>query len=89
MHVLNDIFPTKEDPRPPIVGGMLLLGEWPLPLDAVVTCPTTRSPMDDIATMRRVMIIPVATCLSFGLTGIEGRGLRGKNHGMILLHSRV
>jgi hypothetical protein len=72
MHVLRDIFPRKEDPRPPVVGGMLLLGEWPLSLDAVATCLATRSPVDDAATTRRVVIIPVAMCLSCGLTGIEG-----------------
>jgi hypothetical protein len=88
MHVLRDIFPGKEDPRPPVVGGVLLLGEWPLSLDAVATCPATCSPMNDVATMCRVVIIPVVTCLSCGLTGIEGRGLGGVNHDMILLRSR-
>jgi hypothetical protein len=88
MHVLSDIFPGKEDLRPPVVGGLLLLGEWPLSLDVVATCPATRSLVDDTAMTRRVMIIPVATCLSFGLTSIEGRGLGGVNHGVILLHLR-
>jgi hypothetical protein len=78
----------KEDPRPPVVGGVSLLEEWLLSFEAVATCPATRSPVDDAATMRRVVIIPVETCLSFGLTGIEGRGLEGMNHGVILLRSR-
>jgi hypothetical protein len=88
MHVLHDIFPRKENPRPPVVSGVSLLEEWLLSFDAVATCPVIRSPVDDAATTRRVMIIPVATCLSFGLTGVEGRGLGGMNHGMILLRSR-
>jgi hypothetical protein len=88
MYVLQDIFPGKKDPRPLVVGGVLLLEEWLLSFDAVVTCPATRSRVDDVATTRRVVIIPVATCLSFGLTGIEGRGLGGVNHGVILLRSR-
>jgi hypothetical protein len=37
------------------------LEEWPLSFDAVVMCPNIRGPMDDAATTRRVMIIPVAT----------------------------
>jgi hypothetical protein len=41
--------------------------------DAVVTCLVIRGSMDVAATMRRVVTIPVATCLSFGLTGVEGR----------------
>jgi hypothetical protein len=88
MHVLRDIFPRKEDPRPPVVGGISLLEEWLLSFDDVATCPVIRSPVDDAATMRRVVIIPVVTCLSFGLTGVEGRCLRGVNHGVILLRSR-
>jgi hypothetical protein len=88
MHVLRDIFPGKEDLRPPVVGGVLLLEEWLLSFGAVATCPAIRSPVDDAATTRRVVIIPVATCLSFGLTGVEGRGLGGANHGVILLRSR-
>jgi hypothetical protein len=48
----------------PVVGGMLLLEEWPLPFDAVATCPDIRGPMDDAATMHRVMTVPVAMCLS-------------------------
>jgi hypothetical protein len=88
MHVLCDIFPGKEDPRPPVVGGVLLLEEWLLSFDVVETCPAIRSPVDDAATTRRVVIIPVATCLSFGLTGVESRGLEGVNHGVILLRSR-
>jgi hypothetical protein len=31
---------------------------------AVATCPDIRDPRDDAAMARRVMIIPVATCLS-------------------------
>jgi hypothetical protein len=88
MHALRAIFPGKEDPRPPVVGGVLLLEEWLLSFDAIATCPAIRSPVDDAATTRRVVIIPVATCLSFGLTGVEGRCLRGVNHGVILLRSR-
>jgi hypothetical protein len=65
-------FSGKEDPRPPIVVGVLLLEEWLLSFDAVATCPATRSPVDDAATMRRVVIIPMATCMSCGLTGVEG-----------------
>jgi hypothetical protein len=64
------------------------LEEWPLSFDAVATCPDARDSVDDAATMRRVMIIPVATCLSCGLTGIEGRGLGGVNHGVISLRLR-
>jgi hypothetical protein len=63
MHVLRDIFPRKEDLRPPVVGGISLLEEWLLSFDAVATCPVIRSPVDDAATTRRVMTIPVATCL--------------------------
>jgi hypothetical protein len=88
MHVLRDIFSRKEDLRSPVVGGVSLLGEWLLFFDAAATCPVIRSPVDDAATTRRVMIIPVATCLSFGLTSVEGRGLGDVNHGVILLRSR-
>jgi hypothetical protein len=88
MHVLRDIFPKKKDPRPPVVGGVLLLEEWLLSFDAVATCLATRSSVDNTGTTRRVMIIPVATCLSCGLTGVEGRGLESVDHGMILLRSR-
>jgi hypothetical protein len=70
--VLRDIFPGKEDLRPPIVGGVSLLGEWLLSFDAAATCPVIRSPVDDTTMMHRVMIIPVATCLSFGLIRVEG-----------------
>jgi hypothetical protein len=88
MHVLRDIFPRKEDPRPHVVGGVSLLEEWLPSFDAIATCPVICSPVDDAAMTRRVVIIPVPTCLSFGLTGVEGRGLRVMNHGVILLHSR-
>jgi hypothetical protein len=88
MHALRAIFPEKEDLRPPVVGGILLLEEWLLSFDAIATCPAIRSPVDDVATTCRVMIILVATCLSFGLTSVEGRGLRGVNHDVILLRSR-
>jgi hypothetical protein len=71
-----------------VVGSVLLLEEWLLSLDAIATCPVIRSPVDDAATTRRVVIIPVATCMSFGFTGVEGRGLGGMNHGVILLRSR-
>jgi hypothetical protein len=76
------------DPRPPVVVGISLLEEWPLSFDAVATCPAIRSPVDDAATTRRVMIISMAMCLSFGLTGVEGRGLGSVNHNVILLRSR-
>jgi hypothetical protein len=56
--------------------------------DAVATCPAIRSPVDDAAMTCRVVMVPVATCLSFGLTGVEGRGLGGVNHGVISLRSR-
>jgi hypothetical protein len=56
-----------------------LLEEWLLFFDAVATCPAIRSPVDDAATTRRVVMISVAMCLSFGLTGIEGQGLRSVN----------
>jgi hypothetical protein len=88
MHVLRAIFPKKEDPRPHVVGGVLLLKEWLLSFNAVATCLAIRSHVDDATTTRRVMIILVATCMSFGLTGVEGRGLGGVNHGVILLCSR-
>jgi hypothetical protein len=48
----------------PVVGGVLLLEEWPLSFDAVATCPDIRGPVDDATMTRRVMIIPVATYLS-------------------------
>jgi hypothetical protein len=60
MHVLRDVFLGKEDPRPPVVGSVLLLGEWLLSFDAVAMCPVIRGPVDDAATMHRVVIIPVA-----------------------------
>jgi hypothetical protein len=88
MHALRDTFSEKKDPRPPVVGGVLLLEEWLLSFDAVATYPATRSPVDDAAMTRRVINIPVATCLSCGLTGVEGRGLGSIDHGMILLRSR-
>jgi hypothetical protein len=49
------------------------LEEWPLSFDVIATCPDIRGSVDDAATTRRVVIIPVATCLSCGLTGVEGR----------------
>jgi hypothetical protein len=88
MHVLRDIFPGEKDLRLPVVSGVLLLEEWLLSFGVVATCPAIRSPVDDAATTHRVVIIPIVTCPSFGLTGIEGRGLGGVNHGVILLHSR-
>jgi hypothetical protein len=57
-------FPGKEDPMSPEVGGVSLLEEWLLSFDAVATCPVIRSLVDDAATMRRVVSIPVVTCLS-------------------------
>jgi hypothetical protein len=48
----------------PVVGGVPLLVEWLLSFDAVATCPDIRGPIDDAATMRRVMIIPMVTRLS-------------------------
>jgi hypothetical protein len=64
MHTLHDIFPWKEDLWSPVVGGVPLLEEWLLSFDAVATCPVVRGPMDDAATTHRVVIIPMATCLS-------------------------
>jgi hypothetical protein len=64
IHALRDVFPGKEDPRSPVVGGVALLGEWLLSFDAVATCPVIRSPVDNAATTHRVVIIPVVTCLS-------------------------
>jgi hypothetical protein len=64
------------------------LEECPLSFAAVATCPDVRGSVDDAATTRRVVIIPVATCPSCGLTGVEGRGLGGVNHGVISLCSR-
>jgi hypothetical protein len=57
MYVRRDIFPGKGGPRPPVVGGVLLLEEWLLSFDVVATCPATCNPVDDAATSRRVMII--------------------------------
>jgi hypothetical protein len=48
----------------PVVGGIPLLEEWPLSFDDIATCPDIRDPVDDAATTHRVMIIPVAMCLS-------------------------
>jgi hypothetical protein len=72
----------------PVAGDVPLLEERPLSFDVVATCLDIRGSVDVTATTRRVMIIPMATCLSFGLTGVEGRGLGGVNHGVILLCSR-
>jgi hypothetical protein len=66
-----------------VVGGVPLLEEWPLPFDAVATCPDIRGPVDDAATTGGVMIIPMA-----GLTGVESRGLGGVNHDVISSRSR-
>jgi hypothetical protein len=63
MHALRDVFLGKEDMRPPVVGGVLLLEEWLLSFDAIATCPVIRGPVDDATTKHRVMIIPVATRL--------------------------
>jgi hypothetical protein len=72
----------------PVVSDVPLLEEWLLSFDVVATCPAIRSLVDDATTTRRVMMVLVTTCMSFGLTGVEGRGLGGMNHGMILLRSR-
>jgi hypothetical protein len=91
MHVLCDIFLGKKIRglrSCPVVGDVPLLEKRPLSFDAVATCLDICGSMDVAATTRRVMIIPVVTCLSFGLTGVEGRGLGGVNHGVILLRSR-
>jgi hypothetical protein len=48
----------------PVVGGVSLLEEWPLSFDAVVLCSDIRSPVDDAATMCRIMNITVVTCPS-------------------------
>jgi hypothetical protein len=61
-----------------VVGGVPLLEEWPLSFDAVATCPGMRGSVDDTATTRRVVIIPVATCLSFGFDLL--RGSRPQSH---------
>jgi hypothetical protein len=44
-----------------VVGGVSLLEEWLLSFDAVATCPDICGPVDNTATMHRVMIIPMAT----------------------------
>jgi hypothetical protein len=59
MHALCDVFHGKDDLRPPVVGGVLLLEEWLLSFDAVVTCPIICGPVDDAATTHKVVIIPV------------------------------
>jgi hypothetical protein len=64
MYALRDVFPAKEDPRSPVVGGVPLLEEWLLSFDAVATCPVVCGPVDDAATTHRDVIIPVATRLS-------------------------
>jgi hypothetical protein len=61
-----------------VVGGVPLLEEWPLSFDVVATCPGMRGSVDDVATTRRAMIIPMATCLSFGFDLL--RGLRPHRH---------
>jgi hypothetical protein len=91
MHVLRDIFLRRKIRglhSCPVVSDVPLLEERPLSFDAVATCLDIRGSVDVAATTRRVVIILVATCLSFGLTGVEGRGLGGVNHGVILLRSR-
>jgi hypothetical protein len=67
MHVLRDIFPRKEDRGLHsclVVGDMPLLEERPLSFDAIATCLDIRGSVDVAATKRRVVTIPVATCLS-------------------------
>jgi hypothetical protein len=64
MHTPGDVFPGKEDPRSPVVGGIPLLEEWLLSFDVVATCPVVHDPVDDAATTHRIVIIPVATYLS-------------------------
>jgi hypothetical protein len=64
MHALRDVFLGKDDPRSPVVGGAPLLEEWLLSFDAVATCPVIRSLVDNTATTHKVVIIPMATCLS-------------------------
>jgi hypothetical protein len=78
MHALRDVFPGKEDPRSPVVSGVPLLGEWLLSFDVVATCPVIRSPVDDATTTHRVMIIPVAMCLSLQFDW--RRGPRPRRH---------
>jgi hypothetical protein len=66
MHALRDIFSRRKIRglnSCPVVGGVPLLEEWSLSFDAVATCPDMRDSMDDVATTRRVVIIPVTTCL--------------------------
>jgi hypothetical protein len=63
MYVLCDIFPGKEDlmpPLSPVVGDVPLLEEWLLSFDVVAMCPAIRSPMDDAATTRTVVMVLVA-----------------------------
>jgi hypothetical protein len=88
IHALRDVFPGKEDPRSPVVGGVALLGEWLLSFDAVVTCPVIRSPVDNAATTHRVVIIPVVTCLSLRFDWRRGPRLGGVNHNVISPRSR-
>jgi hypothetical protein len=45
MHALHDVFLGKEDLRPPVVGGVLLLEEWLLSFDVVATCLVIRGPV--------------------------------------------
>jgi hypothetical protein len=45
MHALRDVFLRKEDLRPPVVGGVLLLKEWLLSFDVVTTCLVIRGPV--------------------------------------------
>jgi hypothetical protein len=47
-----------------VVGGVPLLKEWPMSFDAVATCSDICGHVDDAPTTCRVMIIPMATCLS-------------------------
>jgi hypothetical protein len=67
MHALRDIFPRKEDPRPPplpcswwraTVGGVALS------FDAVAMCPDICGSVDDATTTCRVVTIPMAMCMS-------------------------
>jgi hypothetical protein len=84
-------FPGKEDLRFPVVGGVSLLEEWLLSFDVVAMCPTIRSPVDNAATTRRVMTIPVATCLSLRFDWRRGlrRQRRESWHDLALLEGIV
>jgi hypothetical protein len=69
----------------PVVGGVLLLEEWPPSSNVVATCPDGRSP---VATKCRIMIITVAMCLSLWFDRRREPRPRWRDHGVISLHLR-